>query len=650
MNAISRRFSRVGRRVSFALGATIFLAAVGLASVAQDLRTWKDASGQFSVKAKFVSVSDGVVVLEEEDGTKSEIELSKLCEADKKYVADRQKEAANPFRKKAADTPFRKKSGGSGMPSAPGATASPGAGREVQPDWSNVRTVAVTPANTEWKVPVGSAAPDAAPSKPKSVPLPPKLSFFEGAKGVLTNAAGTRAVVGYIAGDPGKKAMSRIVLCDLETGKALGSGVVPGAYVPLALNDAGDQVLVRTDDFGDHATLELWNLEKSGLKKAEVWTPYAGGHGSDGNDKDVRWAAFLDAKRFATVSEGGKLVIWRLGPVEPTLSLSLQSGCNPALSPDRKRMAFTTGQEIGILDTAEGDVLAVQPAPFPNMAWTSFAFSPSGKRLACQVFVNKVFIYEVADGTRGVEIPLQGLNPQVPTLWTDEGHLLIAGNTLVDLDSQVRLWQYQGADQVAFARGLCWFHVAPDQNRAGGLIPAKVPQNGAQEALAKALKDPNFFILKPGTSVSIDTSGIGDASQRGTVNRKLTENLAKNGIRVAPNSPVTVAASVAPGKEQEIAYRTMGAGFQVDKFKVRPQIGSIKFLYDGKVAWETGSSTVPFFDIAHLRKDESLQDHVRQFEKPNYDFFGHAELPKLLTRPTGQPTLGTSQVTLSGVR
>ena len=94
----------------------------------------------------------------------------------------------------------------------------------------------------------------------------------------------------------------------------------------------------------------------------------------------------------------------------------------------------------------------------------------------------------------------------------------------------------------------------------------------------------------------------------------------------------------------------MGAGFRLDKFKIRPQIGRVRFTYQGKVAWETGSSTIPFFDMAHLKKDESLQDHVRKFEKPNYDFFKHVELPKLLTRPTGQPTLGTSKVTLAGVR
>ncbi len=91
-------------------------------------------------------------------------------------------------------------------------------------------------------------------------------------------------------------------------------------------------------------------------------------------------------------------------------------------------------------------------------------------------------------------------------------------------------------------------------------------------------------------------------------------------------------------------------GFRVDTFKIRPQIGRVKFVYQGKVAWQTSASTVPFFEIAHLDKNESLADHVKKFEKPNYAYFGRVELPKLLTRPTGQATLGTSQVSLAGVR
>ena len=54
---------------------------------------------------------------------------------------------------------------------------------------------------------------------------------------------------------------------------------------------------------------------------------------NDPDITDVRWAAYLDAKRFATVSEAGKLVIWQEQPLKPLATMQIQSGCTPALSP-----------------------------------------------------------------------------------------------------------------------------------------------------------------------------------------------------------------------------------------------------------------------------------------------------------------------------
>ena len=236
-----RRFERVFQVLSRLLVLAVASASLGLAAPGysvDDVRTWKDASGKFTIKAKFVSVADGVVTLLDVAGEKVEIELEQLAEADKTYVAGRQKEAANPFQKKAADTPFRKKPAGS-VEAAGSRTV--GEGKVVQPDWSKVRTLVSTPTNLEWKVAAGASAAPSPAAKARPVPLPAKTSFFEGAKALVANGPGTRAVVGYLAGDPGKAPISRVVLCDLEAGKSVGGGAVPGSYVNLALSDAGDR-------------------------------------------------------------------------------------------------------------------------------------------------------------------------------------------------------------------------------------------------------------------------------------------------------------------------------------------------------------------------------------------------------------------------
>ena len=346
-------------------------------------------------------------------------------------------------------------------------------------------------------------------------------------------------------------------------------------------------------------------------------------------------------------------MIWQVKPLKPLATLQVQSGCTPAPTPDGKLLAFATSKDIGVLDVASLDVIALQPSPMQNMAWTSFSFSPTGKRLACKVFVNKVFVYDVSNGGLYREISLQGLNvQQTPAVFSDDDHVLLGDHTLIDLESQVRLWQYQGNEHVVASNGVCWFEVAARQNQAGALVPAQVPAAGVRQSLERAMRDPNFFIVKPGSSASIDASGIPGGSQRNEVVQSLTTNLSKIGVNVAAGGPVTFQASLEQGQEKEIAYRSFGGGFRVERFKVRPWLARIKAVYNGQTAWESSGSSVPFFEVAQLKEGETLQDHVRKLEQPNYAYFGSAELPKLLTRPMGQAagTLGTSNVSLSGIR
>lgn len=615
---------------------------------APELRTW--TSGDYKVQAKFVSLVNGTVTLKQSDGEILDIDLEQLSAADQSYAKRQQrKSASSPFKKRAA-SPFQKRGAGRAMSTGGDA----GSGGVVRPDWSGVQQLESTPSRSGWEVPIPSASRPEPSGRLRSVPIPRTTGFFQGSKGVVINNSGTRAVVAYSGDEPGqnKKKITRIAVGDLEKGALLTSAVQPGLYLPLALSDDGQQVVMRTDQFGhgQHGTLEIWNVSHSGVARSVVWIPY---ESANGNDRDVRWASYLGSDRLATISESGNLVIWQVQPLKPLATMAIQSGCTPALSPDGKLMAFATSGEIGLFDVDSLETIASQPSPMPNMAWASFAFSPTGKRLACKIFVNKVVVYDMANGSQYREISMHGINGQ-PTspVFTDDDHMLIGDHTLIDLETQVRLWQYQGNEHVVASNGVCWFEVAARQNQSGALVPAKIPTARVKQSLERALSDPNFFIVKPGATVSIDVNGIPDFSRRNEVIQSLTSNLSGMGIKVAASSPVVFQASMEQGKEQQIAYRSIGRGFHVDRFKVRPWIANLKVVYNGKIAWQSGGSSMPAFDVAHLKKNESLQDHVQKFQQPNYTYFQRVELPKLVTRPTGQfaGTLGTSNVTTSGIR
>jgi hypothetical protein len=60
-------------------------------------RTWKSDNGKFTLYAKFVTVINGHMTLEKEDGSRTNVELERLCEDDIKFVRRQEwKKAGKP--------------------------------------------------------------------------------------------------------------------------------------------------------------------------------------------------------------------------------------------------------------------------------------------------------------------------------------------------------------------------------------------------------------------------------------------------------------------------------------------------------------------------------------------------------------------------
>lgn len=65
-----------------------------------EFRTWRDASGKFSIEATLLSIEDGKAVLQKKDGKTTRVAIEKLSSSDKKYIkehAEELKKAENPF-------------------------------------------------------------------------------------------------------------------------------------------------------------------------------------------------------------------------------------------------------------------------------------------------------------------------------------------------------------------------------------------------------------------------------------------------------------------------------------------------------------------------------------------------------------------------
>ena len=632
--------------------------------VAAELRQWSDASGKFKIKAKFVSLENGTLTLEKEDGEEIEIELKKLSTADQKVATDLSKaKDDDPFKSKAKpkDDPFKAKPktttpaqpapatrpGRPPRPGAPKTAAEPvddGDAPVIKVDWSKADVITLAPPESGWKVePPKVELPDAG-AKFKPIALPQKTNFFEGMKALLISRDLKRAVIGYNMGNPQQGGTTRLLGVDLVAGKAGGSVSAPVQMVPLAIHDDGDQILMRRDEFGfgNLDRLEVWSMKSGKIEKLLICTPYAE---VSGGPRDVMWAEFLDAERLVTSSRGGKVAIWKYPEMEPICWFQT-TDARPALSPDRNLIAYCNGTDVGLFDVEKRQVVAQQATPM-KLQWPLLAFSPSGKRLGC-IANDKVLMWDLATGKLEQSFSPTSIPIKDSIEFPDDDYLLGNGKFLIDMPNQLKFWQFDGADQIRCINGVAYVGVSAGQNAPGALLAMTLPHAGAKELLKKALTDPTLFVLKAGTTVKLDLNGIADVAQRATVEAALTKQLAAIDCKPGPVGTIDLVASVEGPKDRKISYHGAGT-YQTKEFFTR-----LKFVYQGQPAWEASSSNIPFF--LQYGKDDNIENALRKREKPDYDFFSRTELPKFLQKPaTGQGagkslTLGQSTITTAGLK
>lgn len=612
-------------------------------------RTWSDSKGKSKIKAKFLSLENGVVTLEKEDGTEVEIELKKLGAADQQAARDAAKgDDDNPFKSKESDS-FKPKGKAKAKKSKSGAEkpvdeSENDEATEIKVNLSAAEQITLATTSEPWKVEI-PATEDVAEFKPKTAPLPPKTNFFEGIKGIAVNLTAKKAAVGFAVGEPKPAGTTRLVICDLSTGKSSKPAAGPGQLAPLALHDDGKQVVMRRDEFGfgNQDRLEVWTLKGARAARKVSWNPYDEVQGAP---RDVLWAEFLDAETLATSSRAGKVVLWKFPEIEPICTFGLTDGAVPGLSPDRKLIAYCNGSEVGLFDVTKREVIAQQSVS-EKMQWPYMAFSPSGKRLACIAF-DKILVWETATGKLLRNIPAAGLNIHGAIDFADDGFVLAGGKYLIDLENQLKLWTYEGQEKVCSVGGTTFFATTDGEQKAGALIAARIPHAAATDLLKKALTDPSLFVLRAGTNVKVNVSGIRDVSQRAHVLDAMTKRLQAIGCSAGPAGSIELLAIVDGPKERTVSFFSSG------DYKMQEYIAKIQFIYEGQPAWEASSTNVP--GVVSLKKGENIGSVLKEREKPDYGFFDRVELPRFLQKPAGGQgpnrslTLGQSRVGSGGIK
>ncbi len=307
------------------------------------------------------------------------------------------------------------------------------------------------------------------------------------------------------------------------------------------------------------------------------------------------------------------------------------NNAEPAISPDRKWLAFCNGDSLCLLDIDSREIVAKRATP-AKLGGPRLAFSPSGKRIAC-VTNDGAWCWNTESGELVTEIPSNGARFGHGIGFPSEQYLFVGNSVMLDVDNQMQIWAYNGSEATQIVGEVTYMTIT-DGNRPGLLMNGKLPHPAALEMVAKAKTDPDLFVFKEGSSVALDLSAISDQAARDKATKAITGELTKIKCKVIPNSSLVFRAKVTGPTARQITYRSFGfgGGGGSGTYTVQEWISTLELVYDGKVVWSRGGgSNVPF--TLNLKQGETMESHLRSHEKPSYYIFENPTLPKLIQKP-----------------
>jgi len=614
---------------------TVVLCGVSITAVfAAEMRRWTDSSGKNSIQAAFVSLANGKVTLEGENGKKFEIELDQLSKADQTYVKDQE---SNPF-KEAASSPF--KPAGSGMssqkPQRAPVNSSDSSGKLLVVRVNRKRSNQIrTDSQEEWAYQPPGEIP--LEFKPRHITLPKAADVFEKLTGIAPNLAAGKVAFGFTSGRPGKKPTTTISIGDLTTGRVKISEEISGEYTPLALHDDGEHVVVRSNGFASQNKTDLfiWHISGGDPVIEKQFQPY---DDSLAPHNEITWAEFAANGELITCSQNGVIVGWNFETCQPVFHVQAGNNCIPALSPDRTVLAFYAQKQIVLLDVAHQKVIGVTSVP-REPSFPALAFSPSGARIACAAHTS-ILVWNGITGELERDVPLKSIHIGGHIGFPAESFVLLGNQYLVDVDNEIPLWTYRSTVQSSVTRGLALL-ASSNLLQGGSIYAVTLPHPEAVQLLETIISKPELVAYRAGDPVRLDVSKI-PADHQNQVRDALTKALGTVRSTVNESAPVTVMASITGPASRKIRF--MHAG----EFDIQEYLSKIDIMYQNERAWGTTSTNVPFF--VTLKKGENIATKLQELgAKPSYGVFNSVRFPKVVVKPgqgikADQPTLGASDI------
>lgn len=635
-----------------------------------ETRTWRDASGRFSVEADFISQKGDKVTLRRSDGKKITLPVAKLSTEDQTYL---QEKTENPFEnaveeedngsetdKNGGRASFRIEEIGESIPLGDRSEEEPVSSGGLPPEWGyrpeTNRGTAKSPAIIR-PIPLFTA-----PSFKDDPSIQQGDLFF-------ANNESRRAFVPFSTGLL-DDARHYLEVCQLDDGTTT---LYEFPFHVLCFGPSPDEskiLVIRQykpagGGFDTKRILCVLRIDGKKFVTENEFLPYLEPPQKErkrfrlAKEGDFENACWVDDRHVMTY-EHGALTEWDIETGKSIRTFSGEWG-TLSFSPDRKAFVLAGNGGINLYETESGRLLGVLAGDPREVLGTEF--SPSGALLAV-LFRSSLTTYDLKDGKVRDEIPMTAILHKKP-LWTNEENILV-GSILYHLDKKLPLCQYGPIlrpDALRYHGGAIWLTSVSSFPRQTELMNVVLPHFDVNKRL-KNLKLTDDFWLYPGAKIQVkfDLNGLIDEKQARDI---LKERLKERKFDVNPNAAATLTIRYADtGEEREVSYRQGGSGF--------PRLPAVPLLFD-RSGGDLGSMKLKVFSMeavidvggnevwslkrltsgpqtVEYNPDQKVEETLRENNKPSIDFIKFIPLPDYVSKSEdGADALFRGTITSQGV-
>ena len=595
------------------------------------MRTWNDATGKFSVKAKMLSKKNGKVELEKEDGKIISLPATKLSDKDQAYLKEVERAAAaesdpdNPFaggtKKTARDSG---RSSGSASVDAP----------VTIPELTN----AIVLSESEWSFepdPAVSATPYNKVTKFKT-----NLTEHEFHNKIVPKLSTNKKFIAASISNPFEDDRSEIVTIDLESGKSSkpASFKLEDAKLFAISDDAQTAVTFREGRGSRTGRLDFWRLSEGTATHKAHWQTAKFG---DRDGFEPKSGTFVGPSMLLTF--GRNVAMWDCETAAALYSFPLPRNSAYTLSPGGNQLALVSGQSIYFVDVKDGKMIGSLEA---EQSVDFLAMSQNGQFLAGLARSGEIRIWDLTsqEVVRQLSVT-EGVGTSIQ--WCGDKYLLVNRSDLMDVELRAMVWEYtsSGGSILNGHDGRFWY-VGKSK-----VTPIKLPHKNLDAKTAKYDPD-ELLLLKPGAEVSIKLDTTFAPSEEREIREKLTSTLKAKEASVRQGAALELVGTVKKLKQETVDVSDFG-GFgrrrNAEKITFTPHVATLSLVQDGKKIWNRVRNYSPG-GLIRRNRNESTQQAASRLSRPQTNFFTAFKFPKYFAvLPVDEPP-GKSKISEQGVQ